>query len=205
IDTNINQRFINLNNYLNNEFGKINNLNQIINTNIENTNQRIFDNNQNLNINFANLFQRINNNNENIGTSFNRLNEILNNMDQNINNINFDNTRLDNYMITLENLQNQLIPRNDNYETLFNNFRNDIRTMVFNQLNANQREILQRIIRVQQPKRMSITQRRTWNFQMPRTQRSPRQITGTIMTDLEIHSQSGSSVGRAEYNPESSG
>ncbi|CAG8774450.1 15957_t:CDS:1 [Cetraspora pellucida] len=108
-------------------------------------------------------------------------------------------------MLTLENLQNQLIPRNDNYETLFNSFRNDIRTMVFNQLNANQREMLQRIIRIQQPKRMSITQRRTLNFRILETQRLPRQITSTIMTDLEIHSQSGSSVGRAEYNPENSG
>ncbi|CAG8784661.1 9697_t:CDS:2 [Cetraspora pellucida] len=253
INNNINQRFNNFNLNLNGIFDKINtnidNTNQQINTNFRDFNQRINDLNQNsqrLNNNFDNLFQRINNNNQEIGISINHFNEQINDINQNICSINFDNTRLDNYLPNLENLYTQLITRNNknfeellnnlqndirtinlnnerlqqyitnfenmqnqltttrnnyNLEEAFNNFRNNIREMVFRQLNNNQREILRRIMRINQPKRMSITHRRTINYQLPQIQNTPR----IIMAEMQIHSHSGNPLGQAIYNPDSSG
>ncbi|CAG8685674.1 8781_t:CDS:2, partial [Cetraspora pellucida] len=198
----INQRFNTLDSNINNVFDKINtnidSANQQINTNLGNINQRIKDfnqNNQRLNINLDNLSQRLITNNQDIGKSIIHFNELIDNINQNIRNININNTHLNTYMLTLENLQNQLAIRNNyNIEELFNNFRNDIRNMVFRQLNLNQRQLLQRIMRINQPKKMSITHRRTINFGISAIKDAPGEITNNIMDEMHIHSFSGSSL-----------
>ncbi|CAG8799084.1 8362_t:CDS:1, partial [Cetraspora pellucida] len=79
---------------------------------------------------------------------------------------------------------------------------NNIRNMM-RQMNQNQRQILQRIIRINQPKRMSITHSRTINFQVPEIEYNIRN--NDVMDEMQIHSFAGSSLGQAQYNPGSSG
>ncbi|CAG8817127.1 10009_t:CDS:2, partial [Cetraspora pellucida] len=58
-------------------------------------------------------------------------------------------------------------------------------------------EILRRIMRINQPKRMSITHKRTINYQLPQIQNTPR----IIIDEMQIHSHSGNPLGQAIYNP----
>ncbi|CAG8825016.1 22611_t:CDS:1, partial [Cetraspora pellucida] len=77
---------------------------------------------------------------------------------------------------------------------------NDIRNIVSRQLNTNQCQILQRIMRINQSKRMSITHRRTINYQLLQIKDIPR----IIMNEMQIYSHSSNPLGQAIYNSDSS-
>ncbi|CAG8577307.1 4054_t:CDS:2 [Cetraspora pellucida] len=184
----INNRFNNLEQNMNNNF---NNIGKQIDTRLTNFNQRFDRNENNINNRLNEIRQTTNNGFNDLGTQIEQIGQITNERLENIHNSN-------------QNIGKSINALEQRLNNLNLGIRTNIQNFITEQLNAHQREMIQRFIGSHQPKRISINHRRAINF---RSQRRPvRQITtGNIMGGLQIHSQSGSSLGEAQYNPESSG